>query len=526
MRETNRKHGNVNRRDYIKGITAGSIAIAGIGGLSMSSIAQDGEPIPAPFCDEASTPPQNPPGGQAGQCIGCVPCTGATALAPLYNSPGDFDGTCFTIAADDIPEGAEYLTFKAGENCFLAEVPDSATGDVTFCLEQVNNQPPMLQDISNATFYACEEENPPSVDNVDVTCDEIVITTSNIPDGDSITVTVEFSDGTSQTEDVEVQNNQATVELPGDVDPVHVQIEYDGLLLFDSGVAASDAPCGEGPSVTDVEVTCAQITIQTANIDEGEELDVTVTFSDDSTQPYTPTVDANGVAVVELPGDLDPTRVVVEYQGQVLFDQFVTADDAPCREEPKCPPDLNIAFKFKYGTWWPDTYDDIGEEVDPDVFSIEGDKKDVTICAPFPFVVSYATREKDHDWDGKKHHKKHGKKHHHKDKKHHEKHGKKHHKHHEKHGKKHHKHHEKHGKKHHKHHEKHGKKHHKHHDSKSCGCFDDCKEQEPVLAEQVDGQFCASISSAGDSDCKKEKRKSKICWFRVHCPEDNGNSGG
>lgn len=493
MSGNNSRIDSFNRRSLLKGIVVGSVGITGVNGLSMTALAQNGE-IPAPFCGEASLPPQDPPGGQAGQCIGCVRevCENEPVAVDLFS--GGLSGQCFTLPAEEIPENANFITLKAGQYCFLGEVPEDPEGEVTWCIEQANGQPPMLPDISNATLYTCDEENPPAVDNVDVTCDEIVITTSNIPDGDTITVTVEFSDGTSQTEDVVVQNNQATVGLPGDVDPVHLQITYDDLILFNAGVMASDAPCGEGPAVTDVEVTCAQITIQTANIDEGEQLDVTVIFSDDSSESFMPEVDSDGVAVVELPGDRDPARLIVEYQGQELFDQFVAAEDAPCREEPECPPDLNIAFKFKYGTWWPDTYDDIGDEVDPDVFSIEGDEQEVTICAPFPFAVSYATRTKDHDgkddhdgwdgWDGhdewdsnKKDKKEHCGRH---------------------------------------------DDHDRHQDGKSCDCFDDCKEQEPVLAEQVDSQFCATISSGENSSYKKPK--SEICWFRVFCPEDN-NSG-
>ncbi|SIR76169.1 hypothetical protein SAMN05421858_3686 [Haladaptatus litoreus] len=449
----------------------------------MSSLAQNGDPIEASSCGEASTPPENPPGGQAGQCISCAREACGTEPIAVGLVTG-LDGTCYTTSAEEIPDNADYITFKAGQNCFVAAVPENPEGDVTWCL------PEGSQDISNATYYTCGGENPPTVDDVDVTCDQIVITTSNIPDGETLDVTVEFSDGSTENYTPTVTDNQATVTLPGDVDPVNLRIEYDGLILFDAGVTASDAPCGDNPAVTDVEVTCAQITIQTENIDEGETLDVTVTFTDESTETYMPEVDANGVAVVELPGDRDPEQLLVEYDGMVLFDQFVAASDAPCQEQPECPPDLNIAFKYKYGTWWPDTYDDIGDEVDPDVFSIEGDQQEVTICAPFPFAVSYATRKKKRDGrdghdDGKKC-KKHKKKHHDNGKK-----------------------------------CKKDEKHHKHHDGKSCGCFKDCKEQEPVVAEPVDSQFCATISSDSDGKCKK---KAEICWFRVFCPENNNNN--
>lgn len=327
----------------------------------------------------------------------------------------------------------------------------------------------MLPDISNATLYTCGDEDPPVVDNVAASCDEIVITTSNIPNNDTLDVTVDFADGTSQTyEDVPVQNGQATVSLPGESNPIHVRVTYqDDLILFDAGVVA-DPPCEDEPAVTDVDVTCARITIQTENIDAGEQLDVTVFFTDDSSESSTPAVDANGVAEVELPGDLDPERLVVEYQGQVLFDQLVAASDAPCTAPPECPPGLNIKFKFKDEMWCPHRHDG-GHAVDPDVFSIEGDRKQVTICGPFPFAVSYATRKKRRDDCGHKKDKKMGQ-----------------------------------------------KKDHKHHKRNHT----DCKKQEPVLAEPVNGEFCATIPDQHDG----KRKKSKICWFRLYCPENNENN--
>ncbi|MFD1587869.1 hypothetical protein ACFR9U_12850 [Halorientalis brevis] len=509
--ETNGTDSSLDRRNVLKGLTVSGAAIAGLSGLSASSVAQEST-LPAPFCEAASLPPVRPPGGQAGQCINCVPCDNPIAVKLVSG----LSGTSYTIDSDEIPENAEHVTFKAGQNCFLGEVPENPTGDVTWQLEQDNGQPPKLQDISNATFYTCGGQNPPTVDDVKVTCDKITFTTSNIEDVTTLNVAVKFSDQPSDDppEDFTptLENGQATVNLPGNRDPIHVTItDQNGLILFDEGVTASDAPCGDAPAVTGVTVRCASITIQTANIQEGEPLDVTVTFSDDSQKPYTPEVDANGVAEVTLPGYLDPEFLEVQYDGQTLFEGFVAAEDAPCA---KCPPDLNIAFKYKYGTWWPDTYDDIGEEVDPDVFSIDGGRKEVTICGPFPFAVSYATRTKKHHdgCDGGKHHDGCGDgKHHDKKKKHHD----------DKDG---HdewnscgdgKHHEK--KK--RHNDCDGKKkHHKHHDCKSCGCFKDCEEQEPVTAEKEDGQYCATISATTDG-----KKNGKICWFRLHCPENDVN---
>lgn len=42
-------------------------------------------------------------------------------------------------------------------------------------------------------------------------------------------------------------------------------------------------------------------------------------------------------------------------------------------------------------------YNDIGKEIDPDVFSINGGPKKVSICAPISFLVAYAIRTKEHN---------------------------------------------------------------------------------------------------------------------------------
>ena len=479
MRESNDDRGKLNRRDSLKLIAAGGLGVAGIGGLSASSLAQDGESIQVPFCGEASLPPEKPPGGQAGQCISCVRdqgCENPVALEPLYTG---LSGYCLTIPASDIPDNADYFTFKAGQNCYLAEVPDGLSGDVTFCKEEA------APEISNATFYTCGGENPPKVDSVDVTCEKITIQTSNIDKDETLSVEVTFTDGTETYNPAVDADGQATVDLPGDRTPTNVKITYNGQLLDEESVMLS---CGDSPAVTDVEVTCKDITIQTANIDADEKLNVTVTFEDESELTAMPTVDENGVATVELPGDKNPTHLSVTYDDlpEPLFDGYIEASDGPCKPTPpECPPDLDIAYTYKYGEWWPDPYDDIGDEVDPDVFTIEGDQQEATICAPFPFAVAYATRKERDDrkdgWDGK--HEDGKKKHkHHKDCKHH--------------------------------------RYHKHRDCK-CDCFEDCKEQEPVLAEQTDSQFCATISSGG-SKCKKKE----ICWFRVYCPDNDGTDDG
>lgn len=327
---------NITRRRALKGTAAG-IGIAGLAGLPVSAFAQENDPIPATFCGEASLPPVSPPGGQAGQCINCVAavCEGPVALDPLFNTddqPDYFDGIDFTIPAAEIPAGADYLTLKAGPNCFLAEVPAAPSGDVTFRLTQdAEGNPERLQDISNATFYSCEGEDPPTANVVKVTCDFITIETANIPAGTELAVTVTFADGSTELYTPTVdEDGLATVGLPGDVDPIWVRIEYLGMIPFDAGVMAKDAPCGLQPAVVDFKVTCDRITIETENIDPGSTLNVTVTFADDTVLTFLPDVDADGVAVVDLPGDRDPARLVVTFEETEIFDMFVEAVDAPC----------------------------------------------------------------------------------------------------------------------------------------------------------------------------------------------------
>jgi hypothetical protein len=482
----------------LKGIAVGGAGLAGLGKFSTTAAAQT--PVPAPFCGEASTPPEQPPGGQAGQCINCVREVCDTEPVAVQLDSG-LSGTSYVIDAEDIPDDADYLTLKAGQNCFLAEVPDGLSGEVSFNLQQVDGQPPMLQDISNATFYVCGDEEPPTANIVEVTCDEITIETTNIPNGQTLSVDVTFSNGDTQTYNPEVQNNQAIVDLsPGDRDPINVTVTFDGQILLDNvAVMAEDAPCGDDPIVIDYRVLCESVFLQTENIDEGEDIDVTVVFEDDSQIMETVQVDAQGEATVPLPGDQNPARLIVEFDETTILDDFVEAENAPC-VKPQCPPGLHIGYKYKYGTWWPEPYDTIGEEVDPDVFDIEGNRKRVTICAPFPFAVDYALKKK----GGKK-----KKYHDHDDKDGHDHDGK-----------------------------KDGKK--KHHDhGPKCG-HAKCEEQKPVMARRVNGEWCVTLPKRHDHDgggcwCggkhdeknhdekHGKKGKRKICWFRVFCPDENGN---
>ncbi|WP_433623585.1 hypothetical protein [Halomicrococcus sp. NG-SE-24] len=238
-------------------------------------------------------------------------------------------------------------------------------------------------------------------------------------------------------------------------------------------------PNGGEPAVDQVTVTCDSVTIATSNIPEGATLNVTVAFEEGDPLETTADVDENGVATVPLPGDRDPTRVTITYQGETLFDEEVTAEDAPCKI-PECPPGLDVKYKFKDCKWVP-------VSGDPNGLEVEGDRHEATICAAFPFEVEYATRKKGHSKHGGKHHHHHDKKKDHHD-----------------------------GKKKGKHH--HDEKKHKHHHGKKCGCK--CEVQDPVSAEydEESGKYCVTIPTDGDS-CKKKKEK--LCWFRVYCPDDS-----
>ncbi|WP_440005488.1 hypothetical protein [Halomicrococcus sp. SG-WS-1] len=155
-------------------------------------------------------------------------------------------------------------------------------------------------------------------------------------------------------------------------------------------------PNGEKPAVDEVKVTCKRVEIYTSNIPEGETVTVTVSFENGDDLTVEATVDENGVARVDLPGDRNPTHVTVTYQGETLFDEDVMAEDAPCKK-PECPPGLDVKYEFKDCEWVPKCGDADGIQVD-------GDRHEATICAAFPFEVEYATRKKGHGKHDGKHH--------------------------------------------------------------------------------------------------------------------------
>ncbi len=148
------------------------------------------------------------------------------------------------------------------------------------------------------------------------------------------------ADGEESTETftATVQNNTATFALPGNLNPTNLRITFDGLVLDDQPVVAQDAPCTPKPPVfKDLEVTCDAITITTTDVPEGDTLSAEVTFVGDIVETYNVPVDADGVAVIPLPGDLDPSYLRVFYDDETLFDGNIQASDAPCAEVPPKP---------------------------------------------------------------------------------------------------------------------------------------------------------------------------------------------
>ncbi|GAB3039535.1 hypothetical protein [Natronobiforma cellulositropha] len=336
--ESNRE---LNRRSYLTHVAAagGAVGIGSVAGLGTGSVGaqptnEQGESVVAQFCGTFT------PGPQANQCLSCVEplCLSeeVNTLFPLFTG---LTGQCFT--PEEIPGGADFVTLKAGLNCYVAPVGNNTT----FCL------PPGSPDISNATFYRCGGEPTPALMWFKVTCDEITVTTENIPDGTTLTATVTFldQDGTvsEETFQATVQNDTTTFVLPGNLNPTNLVISLGDLVLDDQQVVAEDAPCTkkppdpptpDDPRIETLRVTCDAITITTADIPAGDTLFVTVTFVGDIVETYDIPVDEDGTATVPLPGDLDPSRLVIVYDGETLYDDHVQALDAPCAEVPPKPP--------------------------------------------------------------------------------------------------------------------------------------------------------------------------------------------
>ena len=204
----------------------------GLGGLATSSAAASSSgTVEAEFCGEFS------PGPQRQQCIACVECEGEE-VNPLDLETG-LTGRCFE--PEEIPEGADFVTLKAGTNCYVAPVDDNTE----FCV------PDGAPDVSNATFYRCGGEPTPGVVDIKVTCKELVVTTENIADGETLTATVTFVDEEGmegdQTFSATVEDGVATFELPGLFDPVFYVLTFGEITLDAREIEAKDAPCDPKP---------------------------------------------------------------------------------------------------------------------------------------------------------------------------------------------------------------------------------------------------------------------------------------
>jgi len=185
-----------------------------------------------------------------------------------------------------------------------------------------------------------------------VTCEELTVETENIDDGETLTATVTFIDqeGTESEETFEatVDDDEATFELPGDLNPTRYEITFDGTVLDEQDIVAEDAPCfdeppeppePDDPRIDELDVTCEEITIETDDIGEGEMLMVTVSFVGDIVTTYNVTVDDDGVGTIALPGDLDPSSIEIVFEDETLFEGNIQASDSPCAEVPPEPPE-------------------------------------------------------------------------------------------------------------------------------------------------------------------------------------------
>lgn len=336
MEDNGSPDSDIDRRTVMKGAVAAGGAI-GVGGLFVAATGaqENGDPdtVEAEFCDQFS------PGPQVQQCLSCIEdeC-GEEEVFPLFPLFTGLSGQCFT--PEEIPEGAQFVALKAAQNCYIAPVDDYTT----FCV------PDGEPDISNATFYRCGGDPTPIIVEKTVTCDEITVTTENIDDDTELSATVTYVDADGEeSEDTitaTVVNNQATFTLDGDLNPVHVQIFLGDDLLDDQEPEVEGAPCFPDPAIVEKTVTCDEISITTENIDDNTELTATVTYVDgdgeESTATHDATVEANQ-ATFTLLGDLNPVFVVITVNDEVIDEQEIKAEDAPCFEpdpdDPKDPKD-------------------------------------------------------------------------------------------------------------------------------------------------------------------------------------------
>ena len=239
MANNERVGSDIDRRTLMKGAAAAGGAI-GVGGVIVAATGaqeNDDNTVTAEFCDQFS------PGPQVQQCLSCIEdeCE-PEEVFPLFPLFTGLEGQCFTPA--EIPSGADYVTLKAGQNCYIAPVD----GYTTFCV------PDGEPDISNATFYRCGGEPTPRIVEKTVTCDAITVTTANIEDGTTLSATVTYEDAegeqSTETHEATVEDDQATFTLLGNLNPVHVQIFLGDQLLDDQEPEVDGAPCFD-PDPTD-----------------------------------------------------------------------------------------------------------------------------------------------------------------------------------------------------------------------------------------------------------------------------------
>ena len=338
--ERNSENDGINRRTYIQSAAVAG-AFAGVGAVGVSPVSGqeqaipnvDGEVAVTEFCGQFS------PGPQIQQCIACVETRCDGEVNPLFPLFTGLSGKSFT--PNTIPAGADFVTLKAGLNCYVAPVDDATT----FSL------PPGAPDISNATFYSCGGEPTPTLISFSVTCEQLTVTTENIDDGETLTATVTFlnaeGEESEQTFESTVDGGETVFELPGNLDPTTFVLSFGDLILDEQDIVAEDGPCTEDPHPPDpddprvdaLSVTCEAITITTTDIEAGQTLFVTVDFVGDISTTYDVVVNADGVGVIGLPGTLDPSRIEIVFEDETLFESNIQAEDSPCAEVPPKPPE-------------------------------------------------------------------------------------------------------------------------------------------------------------------------------------------
>lgn len=349
---------DVGRRSYLHGVAAagGTIALGGLAASTAGAQQDTAGTVTAVNCGPAAIPQPGGFPGQVQQCIACVEerCDEEVGfLEPLYTG---LTGQCFE--PPEIPQGANFVTLKAGRLCFVAPVSQETE---EICLPQPDPE------ISNATFYQCGADPPenPEITRYFVDCDFIEVGTANVPPGSTLTATVTFltpeNGETTETFQATVQaDGTATFDLsPGQLDPAWLTITFENTVLLDVGVRAENTPCHDvppeppeppHPRLESLRVTCDFVTLTTTDVPAGDSIAYTVRYVTDVVETGSVEVEADGTAVIPLDGELDPTYLVLEYGGDVLYDANVQAEDAPCMELPPEPPKKGKRKRKRDGT--------------------------------------------------------------------------------------------------------------------------------------------------------------------------------